>query len=36
MQPKGQYLQCFVQQGRPQIRSGISKDVAKTYKSQTQ
>ena len=34
MQPKGQYLQCFVQQGRaPQIAIGISKEKAKTYKS---
>src|SRR5258705_512364 len=34
MQPKGQYLQCFVQQGRaPQIAIGISKALAKTYKS---
>src|SRR5438309_8646453 len=32
MQPKGQYLQCFVQQGRaPQIAIGISK--SKSYKS---
>jgi NitT/TauT family transport system substrate-binding protein len=34
MQPKGQYLQCFVQQGRaPQIAIGISAARAKTYKS---
>ena len=34
MQPKGQYLQCFVQQGRaPQIAIGISIAKAKTYKS---
>src|SRR5215831_8215886 len=34
MQPKGQYLQCFVQQGRaPQIAIGISKARAVTYKS---
>jgi NitT/TauT family transport system substrate-binding protein len=34
MQPKGQYLQCFVQQGRaPQIAIGISAALAKTYKS---
>ena len=34
MQPKGQYLQCFVQQGRaPQIAIGISAAKAKTYKS---
>lgn len=34
MQPKGQYLQCFVQQGRaPQIAIGISKNLAKSYKS---
>jgi NitT/TauT family transport system substrate-binding protein len=34
MQPKGQYLQCFVQQGRaPQIAIGISTAKAKTYKS---
>ena len=34
MQPKGQYLQCFVQQGRaPQIAIGISTARAKTYKS---
>src|SRR5262244_1490230 len=32
MQPKGQFLQCFVQQGRaPQIAIGISK--SKPYKS---
>src|SRR5947208_4143628 len=32
MQPKGQFLQCFVQQGRaPQIAIGIAK--AKTYRS---
>jgi len=32
MQPKGQYLQCFVQQGRaPQIAIGIAK--GKAYKS---
>src|SRR5207302_3004840 len=31
MQPKGQYLQCFVQQGRaPQIAIGISAARAKT------
>jgi NitT/TauT family transport system substrate-binding protein len=34
MQPKGQFLQCFVQQGRaPQIAIGISREKAKTYKS---
>jgi len=34
MQPKGQYLQCFVQQGRaPQIAIGIAAARAKTYKS---
>lgn len=34
MQSKGQYLQCFVQQGRaPQIAIGISRSVAKRYKS---
>src|SRR5690348_1520714 len=34
MQPKGQYLQCFVQQGRaPQIAIGIATARAKTYKS---
>src|SRR3954467_6045065 len=34
MQPKGQYLQCFVQQGRaPQIAIGISKAKAQAYKS---
>jgi sulfonate transport system substrate-binding protein len=34
MQPKGQYLQCFVQQGRaPQIAIGLSAAKAKTYKS---
>ncbi len=34
MQPKGQYLQCFVQQGRaPQIAIGIATAKAKTYKS---
>src|SRR5882672_85482 len=34
MQPKGQYLQCFVQQGRaPQIAIGISKARAQSYKS---
>ena len=34
MQPKGIYLQCFVQQGRaPQIAIGISAAKAKTYKS---
>src|SRR5215475_7939709 len=34
MQPKGQYMQCFVQQGRaPQLAIGISKEKAKTYKS---
>jgi NitT/TauT family transport system substrate-binding protein len=34
MQSKGQYLQCFVQQGRaPQIAIGISAAKAKTYKS---
>jgi NitT/TauT family transport system substrate-binding protein len=34
MQPKGQYLQCFVQQGRaPQIAIGIASARAKTYKS---
>jgi NitT/TauT family transport system substrate-binding protein len=34
MQPKGLYLQCFVQQGRaPQIAIGISAAKAKTYKS---
>src|SRR6266581_6709614 len=34
MQPKGQFLQCFVQQGRaPQIAIGIAKSRAKDYKS---
>ncbi len=34
MQPKGQYLQCFVQQGRaPQIAIGIATAKAKAYKS---
>lgn len=34
MQAKGQFLQCFVQQGRaPQIAIGISAAQAKTYKS---
>jgi NitT/TauT family transport system substrate-binding protein len=34
MQPKGQFLQCFVQQGRaPQIAIGISKAKAQGYKS---
>jgi len=34
MQPKGQYMQCFVQQGRaPQLAIGISKEKAKTFKS---
>ena len=34
MQPKGQYLQCFVQQGRaPQIAIGLATAKAKTYKS---
>ena len=34
MQPKGQYLQCFVQQGRaPQIAIGIAKSKAQSYKS---
>jgi len=34
MQAKGQFLQCFVQQGRaPQIAIGISAAKAKTYKS---
>jgi NitT/TauT family transport system substrate-binding protein len=34
MQPKGLYLQCFVQQGRaPQIAIGLSTAKAKTYKS---
>jgi NitT/TauT family transport system substrate-binding protein len=34
MQPKGQYLQCFVQQGRaPQIAIGIATARAKDYKS---
>jgi NitT/TauT family transport system substrate-binding protein len=34
MQPKGQFLQCFVQQGRaPQIAIGISKAKAQSYKS---
>src|SRR5690349_21997168 len=34
MQPKGQYLQCFVQQGRaPQIAIGLATARAKTYKS---
>ncbi len=33
-QPKGQYLQCFVQQGRaPQIAVGVSKAKAQAYKS---
>ncbi len=34
MQPKGQYLQCFVQQGRaPQIAIGVSKAKAQSYRS---
>ena len=34
MQPKGQFLQCFVQQGRaPQIAIGIATVRAKSYKS---
>jgi len=34
MQAKGQYLQCFVQQGRaPQIAIGLAVAKAKTYKS---
>ena len=34
MQAKGQYLQCFVQEGRaPQIAIGISKRLANNYKS---
>lgn len=34
MQSKGQYLQCFVQEGRaPQIAIGISKRKANSYKS---
>jgi NitT/TauT family transport system substrate-binding protein len=34
MQPKSQFLQCFVQQGRaPQIAIGIATARAKTYKS---
>src|SRR5260221_1325289 len=34
MQPKGQFLQCFVQQGRaPQIAIGIATARAKDYKS---
>src|SRR5438309_12040692 len=34
IQPKGQYLQCFVQQGRaPQIAIGIAKSKAQSYKS---
>lgn len=34
MQSKGQYLQCFVQEGRaPQIAIGISKRRANSYKS---
>jgi NitT/TauT family transport system substrate-binding protein len=34
MQPKGQFLQCFVQQGRaPQIAIGISTKKAKDYRS---
>ncbi|HLQ03068.1 MAG TPA: ABC transporter substrate-binding protein [Burkholderiales bacterium] len=34
MQPKGQYLQCFVQQGRaPQIAIGLAKNKAGNYKS---
>src|SRR6266702_5057878 len=34
MQPKGQFLQCFVQQGRaPQIAIGIAKSKAQSYKS---
>ncbi len=34
MQPKGQFLQCFVQQGRaPQIAIGIAKSRAKDYRS---
>jgi NitT/TauT family transport system substrate-binding protein len=34
MQPKSQFLQCFVQQGRaPQIAIGIAKSRAATYRS---
>src|SRR5215470_1966495 len=34
MQPRGQFLQCFVQQGRaPQIAIGIASARAKNYKS---
>lgn len=34
MQPKGQFLQCFVQQGRaPQIAIGLAAAKAKNYKS---
>src|SRR6266571_2202914 len=34
MQPKGQFLECFVQQGRaPQIAIGLSTAKARTYKS---
>src|SRR5260221_13984340 len=34
MQPKGQFLQCFVQQGRaPQIAIGIAKSKANGYRS---
>src|SRR5712691_1332315 len=34
MQPKGQFLQCFVQQGRaPQIAIGIAKSKANSYRS---
>ncbi|HEY6241508.1 MAG TPA: ABC transporter substrate-binding protein [Burkholderiales bacterium] len=34
MQPKSQFLQCFVQQGRaPQIAIGIASSMAKDYKS---
>src|SRR6266705_5675460 len=33
MQPKGQFLECFVQQGRaPQIAIGLSTAKARTYK----
>jgi NitT/TauT family transport system substrate-binding protein len=34
MQPKGQFLECFVQQGRaPQIAIGLSTAKARTYRS---
>src|SRR2546423_6643403 len=34
MQPKGQFLQCFVQQGRaPQIAVGLSKAKAQSYRA---